>query len=226
MEQNYTVYMHICPNGKKYIGITQINPEKRWRRGSGYYSNKHFYNAIRKCGWDNIQHKILYKNLTKEEAEQKEIELISYYKSNQKNYGYNIENGGNHKGKHSDIVKKKISESQKGEKNHNYNKPHTKEWKEYMSKIMSGKNNGFYGKTHTEEIKEKLRKLHLGKPNVARSKKVICVETNIIYPSITEAKRQTNILGISRACLGIVKTAGGCHWRYYNLEKVESEEEK
>lgn len=224
MEQNYTVYMHICPNGKKYIGITQIDPEKRWRRGSGYYSNKHFYNAIKKYGWQNIKHEILFENLTKEQAEQKEIELISYYKSNQKNYGYNIENGGNYKGKHSDIVKKKISESQRGKKNHNYNKPHTKEWKDYMSKLMSGKNNAFYGKTHTKEVREKLRKAHLGKPNIARSKKVICVETSIIYPSISEAKRQTNILGIGRVCLGIVKTAGGYHWRYYNIDKIESEE--
>ena len=51
-----------------------------------------------------------------------------------------------------------------------------------------------------------------------------CIHTSSFYFSISEAKRQTNILGIGRACLGIVKTAGGYHWQYYNLDKVESEE--
>lgn len=218
-ENNYTVYMHICPNNKKYIGITQRTPENRWNKGLGYYSNKHFYSAIKKYGWENIKHKILFSNLTKNEAEQKEIKLIAYYKSNNDKYGYNIENGGNSIGKHSESVKKKISEAQIGEKNHNFNKRHTKEWKEHMSKIMSGKNNAFYGKTHTKEVKEKLRKAHLGKPNIACSKKVICIETGIIYPSISEAKRKTNILAISRTCLGITKTAGGYHWQYYKNEE-------
>ena len=36
----------------------------------------------------------MYRNLTKEEAEQKEIELISKYKTNDKRYGYNIADGG------------------------------------------------------------------------------------------------------------------------------------
>lgn len=220
-EKCYTVYMHICPNGKKYIGITQRNPKIRWNKGLGYYSNKHFYNAIKKYKWENIEHKILYKNLTKEEAEQKEIKLIAYYKSNQQNYGYNIENGGNHKGKHSDLVKKKISEAQLGEKNHNFNKPHTKEWKEYMSKRMTGKNNGFFGKTHTKEVREKLKKAHLGKPNIACFKKVICIETGIIYNSIEEAKRKTNILGIGFVCRKERKTAGGYHWQYYKESEGE-----
>lgn len=218
-ENNYTVYMHICPNNKKYIGITQRTPENRWNKGLGYYSNKHFYSAIKKYGWENIKHKILFSNLTKEKAEQKEIELIAYYKSNNDKYGYNIENGGNSIGKHSESVKKKISEAQIGEKNHNFNKRHTKEWKEYMSKIMSGKNNAFYGKTHTKEVREKLRKAHLGKPNVACSKKVICIETGIIYNSIIEAKRKTNILAIGNVCRKKRKTAGGYHWKFYKNEE-------
>ena len=32
----YKVYMHICPNGKKYIGITQQDVLKRWNYGNGY----------------------------------------------------------------------------------------------------------------------------------------------------------------------------------------------
>ena len=29
----YTVYEHIAPNGKKYIGITRRKPEYRWNHG-------------------------------------------------------------------------------------------------------------------------------------------------------------------------------------------------
>ena len=83
-EHNYTVYMHICPNDKKYIGITGRNPQYRWNKGKGYLANEYFTNAINKYGWENIKHIILYKNLTKEEAEEKEIELIAFYKSNEK----------------------------------------------------------------------------------------------------------------------------------------------
>ena len=78
----YIVYMHTCPNGKKYIGITSQAPERRWQKGKGYAygSNPYFYNAIEKYGWENIKHEILFRDLTKEEAEQKEIELIKEYK--------------------------------------------------------------------------------------------------------------------------------------------------
>lgn len=49
-----------------------------------------------------------------------------------------------------------------------------------------------------------------------RCKKVLCIETNIVYPSTSEAGRQTGInqSGISRCCNGAYKTAGGYHWEY------------
>ena len=50
----YTVYKHITPSGKVYIGITSIKPDKRWNRGKGYKDNIYFSNAINKYGWDNI----------------------------------------------------------------------------------------------------------------------------------------------------------------------------
>lgn len=91
----YCVYKHTFPNNKVYIGITSLNPLRRWKQnGMGYKGQRFVFNAILKYGWDNIKHEILYSNLTKEEACQKEIELIAEYKSNNRKYGYNISIGG------------------------------------------------------------------------------------------------------------------------------------
>lgn len=94
-ERKFTVYMHMSPNNKRYIGITSQRPTKRWgSNGYGYIDNEYFWRAIQKYGWDNFQHEILFKGLTKEEAEEKEIELIAKYDSTNPNKGYNITAGG------------------------------------------------------------------------------------------------------------------------------------
>ena len=109
IERVWKVYKHTSPSNKIYIGITsKKNINQRWKNGEGY-KNQVFYNAIQKYGWDNIKHEILFENLTKEEAEEKEIELIAFYKSNQLNFGYNRDNGGNCIGTFSDSHKKNLS---------------------------------------------------------------------------------------------------------------------
>lgn len=113
----YTVYKHTTPNNKVYIGITRRPLNERWRKGNGYVNNTYFYKAVCKYGWKNIKHEILFCNLSKEEAEQKEIELIKQYKSNNRDFGYNIENGGNVCGTHSQETKDKISKALKGKQN-------------------------------------------------------------------------------------------------------------
>jgi predicted GIY-YIG superfamily endonuclease len=77
----YKVYKHSCPNGKVYIGITSLSLNNRWRNGEGYKRSKLFYRAIKKYGWENIKHEILFEDLSKEQAEAKEIELIKLYNS-------------------------------------------------------------------------------------------------------------------------------------------------
>lgn len=110
----WCVYKHTNKiNGKKYIGITSLKPEVRWRKGKAYNSNTHFSAAIQKYGWDNFEHEIVFSNLTKEDAELKEIELISLCKSTNQNYGYNIQNGGMAHGKFTEESKYKMSLSQK-----------------------------------------------------------------------------------------------------------------
>lgn len=120
--KKYIVYMHIFPNNKKYIGITSKTPNGRWEGGSGYDSIKQpvMYNAIQKYGWDNIQHIILFENLSYKEACQKEVELIKLYKTNCRkygnDYGYNMTDGGDGTTGHvvSDETKQKMSKIKQG----------------------------------------------------------------------------------------------------------------
>lgn len=116
MNGSYCVYKHITPSQKVYIGITSINPLKRWANGCGYTHNEYFHRAICKYGWDNVQHEILCDGLSKEEAEVMEIKLIAEYESNNPKYGYNIQNGGNLAGKNTEATRRKMSQSQKGRK--------------------------------------------------------------------------------------------------------------
>lgn len=93
-EKIYCVYKHTSPSGKVYIGITCQKPEKRWNNGNGYKHNEYFWRAIQKYGWDNFEHEILFSDLSKEEAQVKEKNLINKYKSNIPEFGYNISSGG------------------------------------------------------------------------------------------------------------------------------------
>ncbi len=52
--------------------------------------------------------------------------------------------------------------------------------------------------------------------NNGQSKKVLCIETGIVYPSSREASRQTGAYqqNINACCNGKYKTTKGYHWRY------------
>lgn len=90
-DNTYIVYKHTTPNNKVYIGITKYDPQYRWlNNGRGYKTQSTFFNAIIKYGWININHEILFSNLTEQEALNKEEELIQQYKSYDRRYGYNI----------------------------------------------------------------------------------------------------------------------------------------
>nr|DAG19840.1 MAG TPA: intron associated endonuclease [Caudoviricetes sp.] len=119
-DTNYTVYKHTTPSGKVYIGITERKPEKRWNNGNGYKNNKHFYSAILKYDWKNIKHEIVENGLTKQQACDKEIELIAKYDATNPCKGYNHSTGGEiNKGYHlSPETRWKISESLKSKGTH------------------------------------------------------------------------------------------------------------
>ena len=67
MEKNYVVYQHVTPDGMYYFGQTQ-NVERRWRNNGARYKETALYPYIEKYGWDNIQHIVLFRDQTKEDA--------------------------------------------------------------------------------------------------------------------------------------------------------------
>lgn len=210
---NYCVYMHKNKmNGKVYIGITQQKPNQRWKNGSGYKTQQLFYRAIKKYKWINFEHIILFNNLIKEEAEQKEIELIAKYKSNESRYGYNVEKGGSLNKEVSQETREKLRKNMLGKKA-------SLETREKMRK-----NNARYwlGKHISKENAQKLLEANLGKKhteerNKKTSKPVICIETGTVYYGISKAYQETGISNrhICECCKGKLKTAGGYHWEYY-----------
>ncbi|MGN1300900.1 MAG: NUMOD3 domain-containing DNA-binding protein [Clostridia bacterium] len=178
----YTVYIHISPSNKKYVGITSKNPRCRWGlNGCGYNSQQYFWRAIKKYGWDNFQHIIVYENLTKEEAIKAEKQLIAKYKSNLPEYGYNVTEGGEGTSgmKHSEATKellrqKAYKQFENGmpqstkdkikEHNVHYNlgKVMSQEQKDKISKSNKGRQAWNRGIQMTKEQKLKLSEAHKG----------------------------------------------------------------
>lgn len=227
--RTYTVYKHTCPNGKVYIGITGRNPKERWNYGNGYSNNKHFQNAIKKYGWKNIKHQILFDELTKEEAEQKEIELISFYRSTYEQFGYNIDSGGNCNKSHSNETKRKISNSLIGHEVTNETRIKNSvvleafgekltifEWAEKTGikpqTIWARVNK--YGKTAEQALSVKEFRGEKTKRCVVQidknGKKINEFE------SATKAEKETGVCHIGMCCNGKRKTSGGYVWKWFD----------
>lgn len=225
----YSVYKHTCPNGKVYIGITVQTPLRRWRNGFGYVDNEHFTRAIKKYGWDNIKHDVLFVNLTKAEAEQKEIELIAKHKSTNPQYGYNKDNGGNSIGKVSEETKRKLSVLLSGENHPCYGKHFNEERRAHISASLKGEKNPRFGKRFNrqgvehkrikqgEETKKRKSIAHKGQIPINRiAVKQYDNNGSMIaeYNSYLEASIATGVAvaNICRSCNGKRKTAGGFVW--------------
>lgn len=80
---------------KNIFGQTKISLKER--AGSHFVNYKEswkFYNAIKSFGENAFESKILFETDSKEVANEKEIELISKFKTLDDEYGYNIQPGG------------------------------------------------------------------------------------------------------------------------------------
>ena len=202
---SYCVYTHTNKvNGKVYVGLTSMTPEERWRDGKGYHIGTYFRNAIDKYGWDNFEHEIIKKNLTKDEASYWEQFYISFYNSTDRKYGYNMSSGGEHGGHpQSDETRKKISEN--GYHQGMKDKKHSDETKKKMSESK-------IGRRLSDETKDKLRKSAL--KNTSRL--FLCVELSQVFDNLNDAHNATTCPkgAIVLCCQGKQIQSKGYHWQY------------
>lgn len=233
MERKYTVYMHInSNNGKKYIGITGMKPEHRWNKGKAYCPTSYFGKAINKYGWEIFEHKIMFSELTKEEACRLEQKLIERYKTRDSKYGYNNSIGGELSalGGHWELgeeTKKKMR------------KPKSEEHRKNISNARKGSNNPMYGKRLSEEHKKKISDSMKGKKlteeqlkkisgaNNYKSKRIAQIDKTTgevirLWECMTDITRELGLpqQNISACCLHKPKrkTVGGYRWEFAEKE--------
>jgi group I intron endonuclease len=197
-------------NSKKYVGITS-NMNRRFKQHkSGRNRCPVFLSAIKKYGFENFEFAIIEKNLTCEEAKLLEKKFIKNFNSMVPN-GYNRTEGGDASVKHSEESKNKISESNK---NYLLNNPHVRigtkhseETKKLLSELAlkrtnrpRGVDHWRHGKKHGESTIEKMKiRKSLGSNPFA--KKVIDLNTNVIYSCINEAKQ---VYGVSHSMISMI----------------------
>ena len=230
MKSKFIIYKYTSPSGGVYIGQTSKDINQRAQKdGKGYLTmNKEtgeflqpaIANAIIKYGWDNFEKEILFDNLSSEEADQKEKELIEFYKSGGK--CYNIASGGKgvpgvngHKIKQYSLKGEFIREwdsIKDAEKFLNKSKAQAN-----ISACCLGRKHRAYG--YIWRYSDDPNNLEVKPLTPYRSPiNQITKEGKIIntYPTIAEASRQTGIRDtcIGNALRGWSKTAGGFMWKF------------
>lgn len=220
----YCVYRHTSPNGKVYIGITSKNPKERWANGHGYVHNPYFYRAIKKYGWENIKHEVLYEGLTEGQANIIEQMMISAHKSTNTKKGYNISLGGGVMTgrKHSDSAKIKMSEKAKGRKVWCEGLRLSDEHRQHLS-------DSHKGIKQSEQTKEKRAKKLKGHRVNKRALEKSVIKMSLsgeyikTYESLTQAaedigKHQGAVSHISECCRGRRRQYLGFTWKYGGKE--------
>lgn len=190
-DKKFTVYAHVSPNGKAYVGMTSQPLKTRWGKKGGGYRHQYFYEAIKAIGWDNFQHIVIAEGLSIEEAALKEKEYIKKYNSYKD--GFNCSLGGENiiPYHHSKKTKDKISKNRKG--------------------ICCGKSNAMYGKplrdrfSTDEDYKRWKQNISnaLSMRKEIMSPKYICINTGELFKTAKDAAARFGIKSshcIVKAC--------------------------
>ncbi|PGU82098.1 NUMOD3 domain-containing DNA-binding protein [Bacillus cereus] len=239
LDLRYVIYKFTnLVNGKVYIGLTSKTLERRLTNHEAHVRNgyrNHFYNSVRKYGWENFKCEVIDQIHSEDDAErierlkEREKYWISYYKSfigfDDCN-GYNATLGGDGSwgriasDETREKISKKITGMFSGERNHCWGKfgeehpafgrenkwgIHTEETKKRIGEANIGEKNPNYGKHGANH--------HCSKPIV-----MFDMDGRFIreYESISDGAVDIGgfVQSISQCCSDKLMSAHGYQWMY------------
>jgi hypothetical protein len=223
MDNIFYTYIHIRPDTNEpfYVGKGK---GRRHKTKTG--RNQYWHNVVNKNN-GVFESKIIFEGLTEKEALLKEVEVEKELKEK----GYNLVNiaetgnSGPMGVSRTEEHKQSLSKATKGRVSPNKGKKHdpfpeeSKYWKGKNrpedTKIKQSSSQSKRWEERGNELKQNFRN--------KVGKKVLQIEAKTltpleIFPSIVEAKEQTQINGIRNCDAGLQKTAGGYIWVYKHPE--------
>ena len=198
MDKKYVVYQHVTPDGMYYFGQTQ-NVERRWSNNGAEYKGTALQTYIEKFGWDNIQHIVLFRDQTRENALWIENFLIETAREdgvcinkqrsgliskeegynqdrNQKYYEQNKEQISEQKKQYYETNKDKIKEQQKQyyEQNKQQRREYQRQYYEQNKQQISEQQKQYY-EQNKQQISEYQRQYHQQKKEEKQLKELGCL---------------------------------------------------
>lgn len=191
-------------NGKQYVGQHHYDKEEL---DSNYHGSGHIIKMIYKKRPETLREEYIKTCYYQTELDEWEQYYIEFYNTLYPN-GYNLQEGGNG-GVPSEETKKKMSEAQKGEKNHFFGKKHSdetiiklrdinkgkhlsEEAKKKISDKIKGRTSPNKGKHPSEETRRKMSISRKGKHHSEESKRKISAAHKGKHPS-EEARRKMSL---------------------------------
>ena len=218
-------------NNLIYIGLTstslQLRRKRHYNEAFSNKANSDFHKALQEFKEKDFSWEIIEDNIPIEQLGEREKYWIKYYDSYHN--GYNMNSGG----ANGDNFRNWRKDNP--ELASYYAKLGNQKMKEILQKNPqleqkrkeNAKNSCInYYNAHKEEVKQKSYETYLKHKEIAnknlieankkRSKKVLCVETGIIYESASEAARKNNLSqgNLSAVCRGEREICGKKHWKY------------
>ena len=185
-------------NGKQYVGQTVRSAEERFMEHARH-NRTYIERTVKKYGRENFDVEVIDSALLIDDLNEKEKYWIDKLNTKKPN-GYNVCDGGDN----------------------TFGFNHTLESRMKMSTTkkqlgnMVGIKNHFYGKKHSQETKERMRATQW------QRKRVMNIETGLIYDSCAEAARLNGLNKnmVARVARGEASNTKGTHWKYIDDKAI------
>jgi group I intron endonuclease len=179
-------------NGKWYVGqsvdMLECKQTHLWKAKAGKHHNRHFQAAFVKYGESNFEFHFL-EEVPENMLDVRERAWIGYYKSCNRNFGYNLDDGGGANRHCSSETKRKLSEASMGNTNM-LGKTFSMEHRKRLSDAKMGAKNHNYGKHRSDKTRSRISMANSGYRPSADTRRKMSDARRLRPPVSDETRRR------------------------------------